>query len=30
MSKQAGYSTVDTWQEYYNDKENALVMEKIR
>ncbi len=30
MYKQAGYSTVDTWQEYYNDKENALVMEKIR
>jgi ribosomal protein S18 acetylase RimI-like enzyme len=30
MYKQAGYSTVDTWLEYYNDKENALVMEKIR
>ncbi len=25
-----GYTTVDTWKEYYNDKESALVMEKIR
>ncbi len=30
MYRQEGYSTVDTWREYYNDKENALVMEKIR
>jgi ribosomal-protein-alanine N-acetyltransferase len=25
-----GYLAVDTWREYYNDNENALVMEKIR
>lgn len=24
-----GYLAMDTWREYYNDKENALVMEKI-
>jgi ribosomal protein S18 acetylase RimI-like enzyme len=30
MYKRAGYLSIDTWQEYYNDKENALVMEKIR
>ena len=24
-----GYLEIDTWREYYNDKENALVMEKI-
>jgi ribosomal protein S18 acetylase RimI-like enzyme len=30
MYKQEGYLSVSTWREYYNDKENALVMEKIR
>jgi ribosomal protein S18 acetylase RimI-like enzyme len=30
MYKQEGYVSVDTWQNYYNDKESALVMEKIR
>jgi ribosomal protein S18 acetylase RimI-like enzyme len=30
MYKRAGYLSIDTWREYYNDKENALVMEKIR
>lgn len=30
MYKQEGYSSADIWQEYYNDKENALIMEKIR
>jgi ribosomal protein S18 acetylase RimI-like enzyme len=30
MYKQEGYLAIDTWREYYNDKENALVMEKIR
>ncbi len=30
MYKQEGYLSVDTWREYYDDKENALVMEKIR
>jgi ribosomal protein S18 acetylase RimI-like enzyme len=30
MYKQEGYIAIDTWREYYNDKENALVMEKIR
>jgi ribosomal protein S18 acetylase RimI-like enzyme len=30
MYKKQGYYSVDTWKEYYNDKENALVMEKIR
>jgi ribosomal-protein-alanine N-acetyltransferase len=25
-----GYLEVDTWRKYYNDGENALVMEKIR
>jgi ribosomal protein S18 acetylase RimI-like enzyme len=29
MYKRAGYLSIDTWREYYNDKENALVMEKI-
>jgi ribosomal protein S18 acetylase RimI-like enzyme len=24
-----GYQAIDTWREYYNDKENALIMEKI-
>jgi ribosomal protein S18 acetylase RimI-like enzyme len=30
MYKREGYLSIDTWREYYNDKENALVMEKIR
>ena len=30
MYKQEGYVSTDTWQKYYNDKESALVMEKIR
>ncbi len=30
LYQQEGYLTVDTWREYYNDNENALVMEKIR
>ena len=30
MYKQEGYIAADIWREYYNDKENALVMEKIR
>jgi ribosomal-protein-alanine N-acetyltransferase len=30
MYKREDYLSVDTWREYYNDKENALVMEKIR
>lgn len=30
LYQQEGYLAVDTWREYYNDKENALVMEKIR
>jgi ribosomal protein S18 acetylase RimI-like enzyme len=30
MYKQEGYLPIDTWQDYYNDRENALVMEKIR
>ena len=30
MYKQERYISVDTWQKYYNDKESALVMEKIR
>jgi ribosomal protein S18 acetylase RimI-like enzyme len=30
LYEQEGYLTMDTWREYYNDKENALVMEKIR
>ena len=30
MYKLEGYISVDTWQKYYNDKESALVMEKIR
>jgi ribosomal-protein-alanine N-acetyltransferase len=30
MYRQEGYYSLDTWREYYNDKENALVMEKIR
>ncbi|MBE3066729.1 MAG: GNAT family N-acetyltransferase [Chloroflexi bacterium] len=30
LYQQESYLSVDTWREYYNDKENALVMEKIR
>jgi ribosomal protein S18 acetylase RimI-like enzyme len=30
MYQHNGYYAVDTWREYYNDKENALVMEKIK
>ena len=30
LYQEAGYLSTDTWREYYNDKENALVMEKIR
>jgi ribosomal protein S18 acetylase RimI-like enzyme len=30
MYKQESYYAIDTWREYYTDKENALVMEKIR
>ena len=30
MYREAGYLAMDTWRRYYDDKENALVMEKIR
>jgi len=30
MYRQEGYYDVDTWRGYYNDKGDALVMEKIR
>jgi ribosomal-protein-alanine N-acetyltransferase len=30
MYQQEGYLTIDTWREYYDDKEGAVVMEKIR
>jgi ribosomal protein S18 acetylase RimI-like enzyme len=30
LYQQEGYLSIDTWREYYTDKENALVMEKIR
>jgi ribosomal protein S18 acetylase RimI-like enzyme len=30
LYRQEGYLAVDTWREYYNNKESALVMEKIR
>ncbi len=30
LYQQEGYLATDTWREYYNDNENALVMEKIR
>ncbi|MCX6037321.1 MAG: GNAT family N-acetyltransferase [Chloroflexi bacterium] len=30
LYQQEGYLAMDTWREYYNDKENAVVMEKIR
>jgi len=29
LYQEEGYLEMDTWREYYNDKENALVMEKI-
>jgi len=30
LYRQEGYLPIDTWVKYYNDGENALVMEKIR
>jgi ribosomal-protein-alanine N-acetyltransferase len=30
MYQAEGYLAMDTWRGYYDDKENALVMEKIR
>ena len=30
MYRQEGYAEVNTWDNYYNDRESALVMEKIR
>jgi ribosomal-protein-alanine N-acetyltransferase len=30
LYEQEGYQSVDTWREYYSDKESALVMEKMR
>lgn len=30
LYEKAGYSSVDIWQKYYEDGEDALVMEKIR
>jgi ribosomal protein S18 acetylase RimI-like enzyme len=30
LYQEEGYLSVDTWREYYNDNENALVMEKIK
>ena len=30
LYEKEGYLPLDTWREYYNDKESALVMEKIR
>jgi ribosomal protein S18 acetylase RimI-like enzyme len=30
LYQQEGYLAMDTWREYYKDKENAQVMEKIR
>lgn len=29
MYEKAGYATIDIWQTYYNDGEDAMVMEKI-
>lgn len=29
LYKKAGYRTVDSWKQYYNDGEDGLVMEKI-
>ena len=30
LYEQEGYLAIDTWSAYYDDKESALVMEKIR
>lgn len=30
MYKNAGYQSIDRWSRYYNDGEDALVMEKLR
>lgn len=30
LYREEGYLSLETWKEYYNDKESALVMEKIR
>jgi len=30
MYQSLGYLAMETWRGYYNDKENALVMEKVR
>jgi ribosomal-protein-alanine N-acetyltransferase len=30
LYQEEGYLAMDTWQKYYSDGENALVMEKIR
>lgn len=30
MYKFAGYYTIDLWQKYYNDGEDAIVMEKLK
>ena len=30
LYQQEGYLAFDTWPGYYNDKENALIMEKLR
>jgi ribosomal-protein-alanine N-acetyltransferase len=30
MYQHLGYLVTETWREYYNDKENALLMEKVR
>jgi ribosomal protein S18 acetylase RimI-like enzyme len=30
MYRNEGYLVVDTWKKYYNDEEDALVMEKLR
>jgi N-alpha-acetyltransferase 10/11 len=30
MYKFAGYYTIDTWSKYYNDGEDAIVMEKLK
>lgn len=30
MYQRLGYLAMDTWHGYYNDQENALVMEKVR
>jgi ribosomal protein S18 acetylase RimI-like enzyme len=30
MYEHLGYLPIETWRGYYDDKENALVMEKVR